>query len=387
MNFDISEEQKMIYGYGAELAKTYDRAYWMEHARAHRFPEAMYQQIAADGFLGTMVPEAYGGSGLGMTEMLLFQEGLANQGIPLLSLVIGATMSMGPLAEHGTEQQKQRFLPAACKGEIRFCFAITEPDAGTNTIRISTLAKPRADGRFSLSGRKTYITDAGESDYALVVARTTPHTEVKRKTDGFTLFLVDLKAKGIEMHPIPVSVPLPEIQYQVFFDDVDLGPDDVLGEVGKGFNILFESLNPERILGGAICSCVGRYALEKAVAYACERVVFNGPIGAYQALQHPLAKARTEIELASLMARKAAWLFDQGLPCGAEANMAKLAASQAGVNAVDASLQCFGGNGFTQEYGIFDLYPLVRLTKTAPVNNEMILNYIAEHVLGLPRSY
>ena len=347
----------------------------------------MYQQIAADGFLGTMVPEAYGGSGLGMTEMLLFQEGLANQGIPLLSLVIGATMSMGPLAEHGTEAQKQRFLPAACKGEIRFCFAITEPDAGTNTIRISTLAKPKADGRFSLSGRKTYITDAGESDYALVVARTTPHTEVKRKTDGFTLFLVDLKAKGIEMHPIPVSVPLPEIQYQVFFDDVDLGPDAVLGEVGKGFNILFESLNPERILGGAICSGVGRYALEKAVAYANERVVFNGPIGAYQALQHPLAKARTEIELASLMARKAAWLFDQGLPCGAEANIAKLAASQAGVNAVDASLQCFGGNGFTQEYGIFDLYPLVRLTKTAPVNNEMILNYIAEHVLGLPRSY
>jgi acyl-CoA dehydrogenase len=359
----------------------------MEHARAHRFPEAMYQQIAADGFLGTMVPEAYGGSGLGMTEMLLFQEGLANQGIPLLSLVIGATMSMGPLAEHGTQAQKQRFLPAACNGEIRFCFAITEPDAGTNTIRISTLAKPQADGRFRLSGRKTYITDAGESDFALVVARTTAHTGVKRKTDGFTLFLVDLKAKGIEMHPIPVSVPLPEVQYQVFFDDVDLGPDDVLGEVGKGFNILFESLNPERILGGAICSGVGRYALEKAVAYACERTVFNGPIGAYQALQHPLAKAKTEIELASLMARKAAWLFDQGLPCGAEANMAKLAASQAGVNAVDASLQCFGGNGFTQEYGIFDLYPLVRLTKTAPVNNEMILNYIAEHVLGLPRSY
>ena len=387
MDFELSQEQTMIYEYGASLAKTYDRAYWMEHARAHRFPEAMYQQIAADGFLGTMVPEAYGGSGLGMTEMLLFQEGLANQGIPLLSLVIGATMSMGPIAEHGTEQQKQRFLPAACKGELRFCFAITEPDAGTNTIRISTLAKPKADGRFSLSGRKTYITDAGESDYALVVARTTAHTEVKRKTDGFTLFLVDLRAKGIEMHPIPVSVPLPEIQYQVFFDDVDLGPEDVLGEVGKGFNILFESLNPERILGGAICSGVGRYALEKAVAYACERVVFNGPIGAYQALQHPLAKAKTEIELASLMARKAAWLFDQGLPCGAEANMAKLAASQAGVNAVDASLQCFGGNGFTQEYGIFDLYPLVRLTKTAPVNNEMILNYIAEHVLGLPRSY
>ncbi len=387
MDFQLSETQQMILAYGGELAKTYDRAYWMENARAHRFPEEMYQQIAADGFLGTMVPEAYGGSGLGMLDMLLFQEGLATQGIPLLSLVIGATMTMGPLSVHGTEEQRQRFLPAACKGELRFCFAITEPDAGTNTIRITTIAKLQADGRFKLTGRKTYITDAGESDYALVVARTTPHTEVQRKTDGFTLFLVDLKAKGIEMHPIPVSVPLPEVQYQVFFDDVDLGPENVLGEVGRGFQILFESLNPERILGGAVCTGIGRYALEKAVAYANERTVFNGPIGAYQALQHPLARARTEVEMASLLARKAAWLFDSGLPCGAEANMAKLAASEAGVHAVDASLQCFGGNGFTQEYGIFDLYPLVRLTKTAPINNEMILNYIAEHVLGLPRSY
>jgi acyl-CoA dehydrogenase len=387
MDFQLSETQQMILAYGGELAKTYDRSYWMENARAHRFPEEMYQQIAADGFLGTMVPEAYGGSGLGMLEMLLFQEGLATQGIPLLSLVIGATMTMGPLAVHGTEEQRQRFLPAACKGELRFCFAITEPDAGTNTIRITTIAKPQADGRFKLSGRKTYITDAGESDYALVVARTTPHTEVQRKTDGFTLFLVDLKARGIELHPIAVSVPLPEVQYQVFFDDVDLGPENVLGEVGRGFQILFEALNPERILGGAVCTGIGRYALEKAVAYANERTVFNGPIGAYQALQHPLARARTEVDMASLMARKAAWLFDNGLPCGAEANMAKLAASEAGVHAVDASLQCFGGNGFTQEYGIFDLYPLVRLTKTAPINNEMILNYIAEHVLGLPRSY
>ncbi|MFZ5654441.1 MAG: acyl-CoA dehydrogenase family protein [Pseudomonadota bacterium] len=387
MDFQLSAAQSMILAYGGELARTYDRAYWMENARAHRFPEEMYQRIAADGFLGIMVPEAYGGSGLGLLEMLLFQEGLANQGIPLLSLVIGATMTMGPLAVHGTEAQCRRFLPAACKGELRFCFAITEPDAGTNTIRIGTIARPRADGRFRLSGRKTFITDAGESDFALVVARTTPHAEVQRKTDGFTLFLVDLRAPGIELHPIPVSVPLPEVQYQVFFDDVDLGPEDVLGEVGRGFGILFESLNPERILGGAVCTGIGRYALEKAVAYANERRVFHGPIGAYQALQHPLARARTQIELAALMARKAAWLFDRGQPCGAEANMAKLAASEAGVQAVDAALQCFGGNGFTREYGIFDLYPLVRLTKTAPINNEMILNYIAEQVLGLPRSY
>ena len=387
MDFDLSPEQTMIYEYGKGLAKTYDRAYWMENAEIHRFPEEMYQQIAADGFLGIMVPEAYGGSGLGMMEMLLFLEGISNEGVPLLSLVVGACMSMSIIGVHGTEEQKQTYLPGACAGDIRFCFAITEPDAGTNSIRISTMGKPTEDGRFKLNGAKTFITDAGDSDYALVVARTTPHTEVKRKTDGFTLFIVDCKAKGIEMQPIPMSIPLPEQQYQVFFDDVDLGPENVLGELGKGFEILFESLNPERILSVALCSGVARYAMGKAVEYANDRVVFDRPIGAYQALQHPLAQAKTEVEMASLFARKAAWLFDNGQPCGAEANMVKLAASEAAIKAVDASLQCFGGNGFTKEYGIFDLYPLVRFVKTAPINNEMIHNYIAEHVMGLPRSY
>jgi acyl-CoA dehydrogenase len=387
MDFVLSQEQTMIYEYGASLAKTYDRAYWMEHAERRAFPEAMYKQIAADGFVGTMVPEAHGGAGLGMVEMQLFLEGLSNQGIPLLSLVVGATMTLSMLSNYGTDAQKHRYLPAACSGDIRFCFAITEPDAGTNTIRATTIAKPTADGRFKLNGRKTYITDARESDYALVVTRTTPHTEVAKKTDGFTLFIVDMRAKGIEMHPIPMSIPLPETQYQVFFDDVDLGPEDVLGEVGKGFGILFECLNPERICVGAIGCGLGRFAMEKAVVYANERVVFNGPIGAYQALQHPLAKAKTEIELASLMTRKAAWLFDRKQPCAPEANMAKYAAAEASIHAVDASLQCFGGNGFTKEYGIFDIYPLARLFKTAPLNSEMVLNYIGEHVMGLPRSY
>ncbi len=387
MDFLLTDEQNMIYKYGDSLAKTYDRAYWMEHAERRAFPEDMYSQIAADGFVGLMVPEQYGGSGLGMFEMALFQEGLGNQGIPLLSLIVGACMSLSMLSNHGTKEQKQNYLPAACSGDIRFCFAITEPDAGTNTIKATTVARPTADGRFKLTGSKTFITDALESDYALVVTRTTPLSEVERKTDGFTLFIVDTKAKGIEMQPIPVSIPLPETQYLMFFDDVELGPENVLGEVDKGFDILFKCLNPERMLVGAIGSGIGRFAMEKAVAYACERTVFNGPIGAYQALQHPLAKAKTEIEMASLMTRKAAWLFDQGLECGGEANMAKYAASEAAIHAVDASLQCFGGNGFTKEYGIFDIYPLARLFKTAPLNNEMILNYIGERVLGLPRSY
>ncbi|MBQ0721126.1 MAG: acyl-CoA/acyl-ACP dehydrogenase [Gammaproteobacteria bacterium] len=387
MDFALSEEQQMIYDYGKNLYKDFDRDYWVRCAEVHAFPTEMYKKAAEDGFVGMMVPEAYGGAGLGMTEMALFQEGLSDMGIPLQSLVVGATMSLSPIGKHGTEAQKQKYLPGGCAGDIRFCFAITEPDAGTNTMRITSTLKDDGQGGYRLNGRKTFITDAGESDYMLVVSRNADHAESTRKTDGFTIAIIDAKAQGIETQPIDVSIPMPEKQYQVFFDDVAVGADDILGEVGKGFNILFESLNPERIILAAMCAGLGRYAMGRAVDYANERVVFDGPIGAYQALQHPLAKGKTEIEMASLMARKAAWLYDQGLPCAAESNMAKFAASEAAVRAIDASLQCFGGNGFTKEYGIYDIYPIARLLKTAPLNNEMVLNYIGEHVMGLPRSY
>ena len=387
MDFNLSEEQQMIYEYGQNLAKDFDRAYWVNCAETRTFPTEMYKKVADDGFIGIMVPEAYGGAGLGMFEMALFQEGLSNMGIPLLSLVVGATMSLSPIGDHGTEEQKQKYLPAGCAGDIRFCFAITEPDAGTNTMRATTMIKEDGNGRYKLNGRKTFITDAKGSDYMLVVTRNVSHTEVAKKTDGFTIVILDAKAPGVEMQPIDVSISIPEMQYQLFFDDVDIGPENILGEVGKGFEILFESLNPERIILASVATGMGRYAMERAVEYANDRVVFDRPIGAYQALQHPLAKGKTEIELASLMTRKAAWLFDKKQPCGEESNMAKLAASTAATNAVDASLQCFGGNGFTKEYGIFDIYPFVRLLKTAPLNNEMVLNYISEHVMGLPRSY
>jgi acyl-CoA dehydrogenase len=387
MDFDLSHEQRQVLEYGDAIAQKYDRKYWMDCAEKHIFPEALYQQVADDGFVGTMVPEEYGGSGQGMVEMHLFLEGLSNNGIPLLNLVVGAAMSLGFLAKYGSAAQKARFLPDACRGRTRFCFAITEPDAGTNTILTKTIAKRRGN-RFALSGQKTFITDADGSDFALVVARTTPHTEVKRKTDGFTLFVVDLKARGVAKQYIPVSIPAPETQWQLFFDEVDLGPEDVVGEIDGGFGILFKSLNPERILVGSICCGLGRYALNRSVGYVKERKVFNDvPIGTYQGLQHPLASARTDVEMASLMTLKAAWMFDQGREAGEFANMAKLAAADAGIKAVDTAIQCHGGNGFTKEYGIFDLYPMVRLLKTAPLNREMILNYIGEHVMGLPRSY
>ncbi|MEE9586835.1 MAG: acyl-CoA dehydrogenase family protein [Hyphomicrobiaceae bacterium] len=386
MDFALSDEQRMIYGYGAELAKSYNHKYWMGKARAHEFPTEMWKQAGDDGFLGIMVPEEYGGTGLGMTEMALLMEGLSNAGIPLLALVIGPTMTMSFIAHHGSEEQKQRYLPAGCRGEMNFCFAITEADAGSNSMRINTLAKPRGN-RFTLSGGKTFITGADVADHALVVARTTPYADVKKRTDGFTLFMVDLDAKGVERHPLKINIPAPESQCSIFFDDVDLGPENVVGQVGKGFEILFDTLNPERIVIAAMCCGIGRFALERAVEYSNERKVFDGPIGAYQGVQHPLAKARTEVELASLMMRKAAWAFDNGEPAGEAANMAKYSAAEAGIAAVDAALQCHGGNGFTEDYGIYELYPLVRLMRTAPVNRELILSYIGEKVMGLPRSY
>ncbi|MEW6168701.1 MAG: acyl-CoA dehydrogenase family protein [Pseudomonadota bacterium] len=387
MDFELSSEQRMILEYGDRVAQRFDRRYWMSYAEKHEPPKELFEQIAADGFLGLMVPEAYGGGGQGMLEMALFMEGLSNNGIPLLSLVVNSTMSLALIAMHGTEEQKQKYLPAACRGEIKFCFAITEPDAGSNTIEISTLARREGRG-FRLKGQKTFITDADAADYALVVARTRPHSEVARKTDGFTLFILDMRRPGVSKTAIPVSIPMPESQWQLFFDDVELAEGDALGTVDDGFRILFDTLNPERIILSALCVGIGRYALRRAVGYASERKVFNKvPIGAYQGLQHPLAAAHAEVELAGLMTHKAAWAFDRRLPAGEYANMAKYAAAEAGIHAVDAAIQCFGGNGFTKEYGMFDLYPMVRLLRTAPLNREMVLNYIGEKVMGLPRSY
>ncbi|HMM71290.1 MAG TPA: acyl-CoA dehydrogenase family protein, partial [Rhodocyclaceae bacterium] len=257
LNFDLSHEQQLIYSYGDSLAREFDRKYWMACAEKKAFPAEMYRKIAADGFLGLMVSERYGGSGLGMLEAALFSEGMSNNGIPMLSLIVGATMSMSPIDKFGTEAQKQRFLPDCCQGKIRFCFAITEPNAGTNTMAATTFAREQG-GKFFLSGQKVFITDAGDSDYALVVTRTTPLAEARKKTDGFTLFIVDMKAPGISLQYIPVSVQVPEKQWLVFFDNVELSLDDVLGEVGRGFELLFDSLNPERILVAAMAVGLGR---------------------------------------------------------------------------------------------------------------------------------
>lgn len=386
MEFELSDEQKMIRSYPEDLAKRFDRAYWEEKSLAKEFPRELWRQLGSDGFLGIMVDEQYGGAGLGLFEMALIHEGLARVGMPLLLMVIGPTMTMGLLNKHGTEAQKQFYLPAGCSGENIYCFAITEPNAGSNSMRITTVARPDGDG-FVLKGQKTYITGADAADHALVVARTTPFDEASSKTEGFTLFMVPMKDPRIEKRAIPIDVLIPEEQFQVFFDDVPLGPEHVVGEVGRGFSILFDTLNPERVVVAALAVGMGHYALEKGVAYASDREVFGVPVGSHQGLAHPMAAARAELEAAMLLTYQAAWAFDNGRAAGAESNMAKYFAAEACAHAVDAAVQAHGGNGFAREYGLFELHALSRILKTVPVSREMILNYIGERVLGLPRSY
>ncbi len=387
MDFELSDAQRMILDYGGKLAETFDRKQWLEYSRRHEFPEHIWRQMGEDGFLGMMVPEEYGGAGLGMFEMSLLMEGMSNHGIPMQHLVVGPTMCLAHIARHGTEEQKRRYLAPACAGKEVWCFAITEPTAGSNSMKITTLAKTADDGDFRLSGQKVFITGSDVADYAMVVARTTPFQDAAKKTDGFTLFIVDLNAPGVTRQPMDMSIVIPERQCELFFDGVVLTQSDVIGEVDKGFSILFDTLNPERIILASMLVGLGRYAITQAVEYASERQVFEAPIGSYQGLQHPLAEAKTEIEVATLMTYKAAWAFDSERPAAEYSNMAKYYAAEAAIHAVDTAVQCFGGNAYTHEYGIFDLYPFVRMLRTAPLNREMLLNYIGEKVLGLPRSY
>jgi len=333
-----------------------------------------------------LVPQEYGGAGLGMKEMAVLLEETANQGIPLLLLVVSSVMDVTLIAKHGTEEQKKRYLPALATGRERACFAITEPTAGSNSFRIETLARRDGDS-YLLSGQKAFITGANEVDYIMMVTRTTPFDEIEDKREGLSLFLVDPRSAGVELTQQDTQILHPERQFTIFLDDVRVPRESLVGREGMGARYLFDALNPERISAAAVGVGLGRYVLDKAVAYARERVVFDVPIGAHQGLQHPMAIAKTHLELAALMARQAATMFDQGGNAGPYANMAKFAAAEAAVEACDLAIEVHGGAGFTGEMDIITLWPLIRMLRTAPVSREMILNYIGEHVLGLPRSY
>jgi len=386
---DDREETVQLRATVRSLARRYGRSYWLAKAQAGEAPEELWRDLAQAGFLGLTVPEEYGGMGCHLELLSVLIEELSSEGVPLLMLVLSTAMAHLVLARYGTPEQKEAHFPALLRGEARFCFAITEPDAGSNSFNIRTLARRQGDV-FSITGQKVFITGVDQAQYILLVARTMRLQEVKDKRQGMAMFIVPTAADGLQMVPMDIRILAPERQFQLFLDHVTVPVANMVGQEGQGVDILFDALNPERITVAATAVGLGLYALAKAVDYARRRVVFGVPIGAHQGLAHPLAIVATELELAALMARHAARLFDENADrrtVGAYANMAKYAAAEAAIQAVDLAMQVHGGTGFTGEADIITLWPLVRLFRTAPISREMVLNYIAEHFLGLPRSY
>jgi alkylation response protein AidB-like acyl-CoA dehydrogenase len=325
-----------------------------------------------------------------LSELVVVSEAAAAQGCPLLLLLVSAGISAELLARFGTDAQRARWLPGLCTGE-KMVFAITEPDAGSNSHQLSTTATRDGDV-FQVRGTKTYISGVDEAPRMLVVARTGVEDDTGRAQ--LSLFVVDTDAPGIDRTVIPVEIRIPEKQFQLFFDGVEVPPDRLVGVEGDGLRQLFYGLNPERILSASILTGIGQYALERASTYAREREVWGVPIGRHQGVAHPLARAKVELELARLMMQKAAWMHDHAddgasdrVAAGEAANMAKFAAAEAGAHCLDAAIQTHGGNGMATEYGLADLWGLVRLLRIAPVSHEMILNFVAQQSLGLPKSY
>ncbi len=387
MAFELTPEEEMIVQAVGELAAGPNgRRHWRECALENQFPDRLWQALADAGYLGLLVPQEHGGAGLGLGEMALLMETLGSQGMALLLMIVSTTMSTIALARHGSAEQKRRYLPGLARGSTRFCFAITEPNAGSNSFRLETLATRDGDG-YRIRGQKYFISGVEQAQHCLLVSRTTPAREVTDKRSGLSLFIVDTDAPGFTKQVQDTALNETERQWTLFLDDVRVPRANLIGEEGLGHRYLFDLLNPERVVIAAIAAGLGRYVLGRAVEYAKQRTVFAQPIGAHQGLAHPMALASAHLELASLMTRKAAWLFDHGKPGGAEANMAKMAAADAGLEACDIAIQAHGGNGFTREFEVITYWPLLRLMRTAPVSREMILNYIGEHVLGLPRSY
>ena len=382
MDFSESTEHRALRAAVAEIATEFGPRYYAERAAERRPCQELWTALGKAGFIGVNIPQGYGGGGGGLTELALVCEEIAAAGTPLLLLLVSAAISAGMISEFGTEEQRQTWLPGLADGTAKMVFAITEPDAGSNTLRISTTAA--RDGQdWVLTGTKYYISGVDEAGALLVVAR----TGQDERGAQLSLFIVPTDAAGLDARVLPVDLLLPERQFTLHFDGVRVGPGALVGQAGEGFKQVFHGLNPERITGAALGVGIARHALTVAARYASERKVWSEPIGAHQGVSHPLAKAKIETELAALMTRQAAWQYDHGQPAGESSNMAKYAAAEAALAAIDAAIQTHGGNGVASEYGLMPYWGLARLLRIAPVNREMILNYVAQHSLGLPRSY
>ena len=384
MDFDAEDNHADIREAVAVVTRSFGNSYYAEHAARQESTEELWRELGKQGFIGINLPEEYGGGGAGLSELALVCEETATQGSPLLLMLVSSAISGEVISRYGSQLQKETWLPRMATGESKVVFAITEPDAGSNTLKMSTTAVRNDDG-WLLNGTKYYISGVDEADAVLVVART--GTDDNTGKALLSLFVVPTDAPGLTVQRLPVSASLPERQFTLFFDNVRLGSEHLVGAENEGFAEVFHGLNPERIVGAAICVGVGRYALAKAAEYARTRKVWGVPIGSHQGVSHVLAKAKIEVELAALMTNKAAWLHDNGQPAGEASNMAKYAAAEAASAAVDAAIQTHGGNGLSTEYGLIPLWGIVRLLRIAPVSSEMILNYVAQHSLDLPRSY
>jgi alkylation response protein AidB-like acyl-CoA dehydrogenase len=387
MDFRLTEQQELIRKEVASLARSFSLDYWLEKDKKAEYPWDWVKTFAQAGWLGMIIPEEYGGSGLGVTEasLMLYEICAAGAGTSGASPIHFYVFPPMPVVKHGSEALKQKYLPRIATGEIVMSFGVTEPNAGTDTSRIQTRAELKGD-RFIVNGRKVWNTNARQATHTLLLARTAPR-EAAKPFGGMTLFFTEFDRSKITVREIEKLGRAAVDSNEIFIDGLEVPLENVVGEVGKGFYHLLDSLNPERILTGIEAVGIGRAALERAVQYAKERIVFDRPIGQNQAIAHPLALAWAKLENAELMCLKAAWLFDTGRPCGAEANTAKLLAAEAGFEACDVALQTHGGYGYAKEFYVERLWREVRLYKIAPVSQEMVLNYLSEHVLGLPKSY
>jgi acyl-CoA dehydrogenase len=388
VTFAFTPEQDQLRDAVRRLCERFDADYWLQKDREGGFPHDFHKAFAAAGWLGIAMPEEFGGAGLGITEAALMMQTIAETGAGFsgCSALHMNIFGLNPVVVFGTEEQKQRMLPPLIAGEHKACFAVTEPDAGLDTLNLKTKAERRGD-HYVVSGQKIWITTAQVADKVLLLARTTPAEQVKRRTEGLTLFYTDLDRAHVEVREIEKMGRKAVDSNQLFFDGLPVPVADRIGEEGRGFGYILHGMNPERILVGAEAVGLGRAALARAVGYAKERVVFGRPIGKNQAIQHPLARHWMELEAANLMVFKAAALYDAGQPCGAEANAAKYLGAEAALACCQTAVTSHGGMGYAKEFHVERYLREAMIARLAPMSAEMILNFIGEKVLGLPRSY
>ena len=388
MQFDLTAEQQAIRDAITKLCTEFGADYWLDCDDHGNFPQKFVDTVAAGGWLGIAMPEEYGGSGLGITEATLMMQAVAASGAGLTgcSAVHLNIFGLNPVVTFGTAAQKARMLPGIISGRDRACFGVTEPNAGLDTTSISTRAERTGDG-YVIRGQKHWTSMAQRANKVLLLARTTARDQVKKKTDGISLFYTDLNRDYVEIREIAKMGRKAIDSNAVFYDGLPVPLDDLIGEEGKGFHYILHGLNPERVLVAAEAVGLGYAALQRAINYANERVVFGRPIGMNQGIQHPLARNWIELQAAELLVYRAAALYDQGRDCGAEANAAKYFAAEAGFRACEQAVLTHGGMGYAKEYHVERYFREIMIARIAPVSREMILNFIAEKTLGLPRSY